>query len=86
MKEKEVITISIESDVKMIAEEIFSQFGMTKSEAIELFYHQVALTKKMPFVEKNPNQETINAMQELESKENLVNYKNFAELRLELGV
>ncbi len=46
MKEKESITISIESDLKKIAEEMFEQFGMTKNEAIELFYRQVALTKK----------------------------------------
>ena len=86
MKEKELITISIESDIKKIAEEIFEQFGMTKSEAIESFYRQVAVTKKMPFVQRNPNKETIKAMQELESKENLITYKDFAELRQDLGV
>ena len=86
MKEKESITISIESDLKKIAEEIFEQFGMTKNEAIELFYRQVALTKKIPFVQRNMNQETIQTMQELKSKENLTTYDKFADLRQDLGV
>jgi addiction module RelB/DinJ family antitoxin len=86
MKEQEAINISIESEIKTIAEEIFSQFGLTKSEAIELFYRQVALTKNIPFIQENFNQETINAFKELEAKEDLTTYNNFAELRQDLGV
>ncbi|MCU0541057.1 MAG: type II toxin-antitoxin system RelB/DinJ family antitoxin [Oscillatoriaceae cyanobacterium Prado104] len=86
MKEQEAINISIESEIKTIAEEIFRQFGLTKSEAIELFYRQVALTKNIPFIQENFNQETINAFEELEAKEDLTTYNNFAELRKDLGV
>jgi addiction module RelB/DinJ family antitoxin len=86
MKEQEAINISIESEIKTIAEEIFSQFGLTKSEAIELFYRQVALTKNIPFIQENFNQETINAFKELEAKEDLTTYNDFAELRQDLGV
>ncbi|MGH2412998.1 MAG: type II toxin-antitoxin system RelB/DinJ family antitoxin [Microcystaceae cyanobacterium] len=86
MKEQELINISIESEIKTIAEEIFSQFGMTKSEAIELFYQQVALTKDIPFAQRNFNQKTIKAIQEVDAKEDLTTYKNFAELRHDLGV
>jgi addiction module RelB/DinJ family antitoxin len=86
MKEQEAINISIESEIKTIAEEIFSQFGLTKSEAIELFYRQVALTKNIPFIQKDFNQETINAFKELEAKEDLTIYNNFAEIRQDLGV
>ncbi|MBR8828164.1 MAG: type II toxin-antitoxin system RelB/DinJ family antitoxin [Gomphosphaeria aponina SAG 52.96 = DSM 107014] len=68
MKEKELINISIESEIKTIAEEVFSQFGMTKSEAIALFYQQVALTKNIPFALRNFNQETVKAMEELDAK------------------
>jgi len=59
---------------------------MTKSEAIELFYRQVALTKDIPFAHKNLNEKTIKAMEELNSKENLSSYENFAQLRHDLGV
>ena len=37
MQEQELINISVESNIKMMAEAIFEQFGMTKNEAIELF-------------------------------------------------
>ena len=86
MKEQESIKISIESEIKLAVEEIFEQFGMTKSEAIELFYRQVALTKDIPFAQRNLNQETITAIDELKSKENLTTYDNFAEIRHDLGV
>ncbi|HBE56061.1 MAG TPA: type II toxin-antitoxin system antitoxin, RelB/DinJ family [Cyanobacteria bacterium UBA11149] len=86
MKEQDLITISIESDVKAIVEDIFSQLGMTKSQAIELFYQQVALTKNIPFKTINLNEETIGAIEELNDKENLNSYNTFAELRQELGV
>ena len=59
---------------------------MTSSEAVELFYRQVALTKDIPFINRNLNEETIEAMEELKSKDNLSTYKNFAQLRHDLGV
>ena len=86
MKEKELIKISIESDIKAVVEEIFEKFGMTKSEAIELFYHQVALTKDIPFAHRNLNEQTIQAIEELNSQENLTSYESFAQLRQDLGV
>ena len=86
MEEKEVINISIEPEIKAVVEEIFEQFGITKSEAIELFYRQVALTKDIPFADRNLNEETIKAIEELKSKENLKTYESFAELRQDLGV
>ncbi|NER97158.1 MAG: type II toxin-antitoxin system RelB/DinJ family antitoxin [Symploca sp. SIO1B1] len=86
MKEKELINISIESDIKAAVEEIFKQFGITKSEAVELFYRQVALTKNIPFVHKNLNKKTIEAIEELQSKEGLTTYETFSGLRQDLGV
>jgi addiction module RelB/DinJ family antitoxin len=86
MKEKEFINISIESEIKAVVEEVFEQFGITKSEAIELFYRQVALTKDIPFAQRNLNEATIKAIEEIKSKENLTTYESFAELRHDLGV
>jgi len=45
MQEQELINIFVESNIKTMAEAIFEQLGITKGEAIELFYRQVALTK-----------------------------------------
>jgi addiction module RelB/DinJ family antitoxin len=86
MKEQELINISIESEIKAEVEEIFKQFGITKNEAIELFYRQIALTKDISFFQKKLQEETIKAFEELNTKENLSTYKSFAELRQDLGV
>ena len=74
MQEQELINISVESNIKIMAEAIFEQFGMTKSEAIELFYRQVALTKDISFLQKSLNTETIEAIEMVENNEGLTSY------------
>jgi addiction module RelB/DinJ family antitoxin len=86
MQEKKLISISIESHIKAIAEAIFEQFGMIKSEAIELFYRQVALTKDIPFIQRSLNDETIEAIKMIDDDEELTTYSSFAQLRQELEV
>jgi DNA-damage-inducible protein J len=86
MQEQELISISVESHLKAIAEAIFEQFGMTKSEAIELFYRQVALTKDIPFVQRSLNDETVEAIETIENNDELTTYSSFAQLRQELEV
>jgi len=86
MQEQELINISVESNIKIMAEAIFEQFGMTKSEAIELFYRQVALTKDISFLQKSLNNETIEAIEMIENNEGLTSYSSFAQLRQELEV
>ena len=86
MQEQELISISIESHIKAIAEAIFDQFGMTKSEAIELFYRQVALTKDIPFIQRSLNEETVEAIEMINNNDELTTYSSFAQLRQELEV
>lgn len=86
MTHKQLVNIAIETKTKEEADKVFSQLDITANEAVELFYRQVALYKTLPFSLKNPNQKTINAIQELELKENLPVYKTFAQLRQDLGV
>lgn len=86
MQEQELISISVESHLKAIAEAIFEKFGMTKSEAIELFYRQVALTKDIPFIQRSLNDETVDAIETIENNDELTTYSSFAQLRQELEV
>jgi len=86
MQEQELISISIESHIKAIAEAIFEQFGMTKSEAIELFYRQVALTKDIPFIQRSLNNETVETIKMIDNNDELTTYSSFAQLRQELEV
>ncbi len=50
------------------------------------FYRQVAMTKNIPFVHRNLNKKTIEAIQEIDDKENLMSYDSFSELRQDLEV
>jgi antitoxin component of RelBE/YafQ-DinJ toxin-antitoxin module len=59
---------------------------MTKSEAIELFYRQVALTKDIYFIQKSLNNETIEMIEMIENNDGLTSYSSFAQLRQELKV
>lgn len=86
MQEQELISISVESHIKAIAEAIFEQFGMTKSEAIELFYRQVALTKDITFIQRSLNNETVDAIEKIDNNDELTTYSSFAQLRQELEV
>ncbi len=86
MEKQESIDIIIDSETKKIAESVFEQFGMTKSEAIALFYRQVAKTKDIPFIEKSPNDTTVKAMEELKKKDSLSTYNTFTDIRNDLGV
>ncbi len=86
MQEQELINISVESNIKTMAEAIFEQFGMTKSEAIELFYRQVALTKDIYFIQKSLNSETVEAIEMIENNDGLTSHSSFAQLRQELKV
>jgi addiction module RelB/DinJ family antitoxin len=86
MQEQELINISIESNIKTMAEAIFEQFGITKSEAIELFYRQVALTKDIYFIPKSLNSTTVEAIEMVENNDGLTSYSSFTQLRQELEV
>ena len=86
MKKQESIDIIIDSETQKIAESVFEKFGITKSEAVELFYRQVAATKDIPFIEKKLNDTTIKAIEELKEKENLSTYTSFADIRDDLEV
>ena len=64
---KQTTSIKLDSDVKQEAQKIFAQLGLTLGEAVNLFLNQVRLNKGLPFEVKIPNEETLQAMQEVES-------------------
>jgi DNA-damage-inducible protein J len=60
------INARIEPDVKEKAESIFAALGLSASDAIGLFYRQVAFRRGLPFDVYVPNATTIAALEELE--------------------
>ncbi len=76
MSKTATINSRIEPDLKAEAEAIFSQLGLSTSEALTLFYKQVSLHHGLPFEVRLPNEATAKAIDELESG-NGVRYDRF---------
>lgn len=60
------INVRVTKDVKAQAEELFASFGITLSEAINMFLHKSLMVEGLPFDLKQPkyNKETIAAFKE----------------------
>jgi len=61
--------IRTEQEVKDEAEKIFQSFGVTITDAVNIFLRKSIMVRGIPFdlIQSNPNQETLNAMQEIEN-------------------
>jgi DNA-damage-inducible protein J len=90
-QEKEVIcmaktatmTIRLDPAVKSEAEEIYSHYGMSLTEAITVFFHKSLAVRGLPF-DLRPSAVTVEAMREVEDMkrhpENYKGYKNAQEM------
>lgn len=80
---KSRISSRIDSDLKNKSEAILQELGIKPSQAITMFYTQIAERKEFPLELKSPNQETIDAL-----NEDISDYKRYSsvdELMLNLN-
>jgi len=81
----QMINARIEPKLKRSAERIFSEIGISTTEAIRLFLKQVELHRGLPFSVSIPNAETVAAMvaamREANNPSTLKRYRSFRELR-----
>ena len=80
MSKSSRIEARIDNDLKQAAEAIFSQLGVSPSEAIRMFYRQVSLHKGFPFDIRIPNAETIAALQELNQPDGLIRHNSVEDM------
>ena len=85
MAKTETIRARVDAKLKAQAEEVLEKLGLNASEAIRLFYRQVALRKGLPFDVKLPNAETRRAMKELDQGQGLAS-PDAATMFEELGI
>ncbi len=66
-------SISIDSEVKAQAQELFSEFGMDLSTAVNIFLKQAIYERSIPFTIRReiPNEVTLKAMDDAESGEGM---------------
>ena len=78
---KTATSITIDSDIKAKAQELFADFGMDLSTAINIFLRQSIRENSIPFTISRdvPNSDTIIAMREVEDmKKHPENYKSYS--------
>ena len=80
------VQVRIEPELKQAAETVFSELGITSGEAIRMFYAQVKMRGGIPFEVVIPNQDTLDAMKEVEQSNDLEKFDSFKDLRKKLGV
>jgi len=75
MAKTTTLNIRIDPDTKEAAEKLFSNFGITITDAVNMFLHQSLLSDGLPFSVKipQPNANTLAAMQDIE---NIINNKS----------
>jgi len=82
----EMIRARVEPSIKTKAEKIFEKLGLNASKAINIFYHQVCITKSIPFDLRIPNKETLKAIKDVDQKKNLVKCKNAEDMFKKLRI
>jgi DNA-damage-inducible protein J len=66
----------IEPEIKDAAESVLQQLGVKPTEAIRMFYTQIALRKALPFDVKIPNEETEGALLDSRLGRNLESFES----------
>jgi len=86
MAKTESIRARVDSKLKADAEAVLAKLGLSASDAIRLFYKQVAMRKGLPFDVVLPNSATRRAIRDVEEGKGLTKYGDTQELFEKLGL
>lgn len=64
MPKSAFVNVRVDPETKEQAEHVFSELGLSTSEAVTLFLRQVILRRGLPFDVRLPNEETLAALRE----------------------
>lgn len=70
----------IQPEIKEKAEDILRRLGLSPTEAIRMFYTQIALRNGLPFEVAIPNEETVSALEDSRTGRNLERFDSVEEL------
>ena len=85
MAKTAMVRARVEPELKRRAEKLFSELGLSTTQAITLFYKQVAMHQGLPFSIRIPNAETIEAMRQAQDHDDLVEYSSLEDLKHSLS-
>jgi DNA-damage-inducible protein J len=80
MSQTAVIHARIDPATKAATEKILDSLGMTPTEAIRLFYRQIALRKEFPIELHVPNKLTASVLQKSDSNQEIERFENVNDL------
>ena len=80
MAKTAMIRARTDEKLKEQVEGIFHKLGMTATEAINLFYRQVKMTRGLPFPVRLPNGETRRTLEKSARGEDVKTFKNVEDL------
>ena len=86
MSKSAYVRARIEPDLKIQAEAIFSEFGVTATQVITMLYKQVSRKHEIPLDLSLPNKETAKAIEEARKGEGVVRCKDVDDMFDKLGI
>ena len=76
----------IDGGLKKDVENILGRLGLNTTQAITLFFHQIALRKGLPFDVMIPNEETRKVFEETDEGKNLIACSDAEDMFSKLGI
>lgn len=86
MAKTATIRARIEPRLKQEVDKLFKEMGLTTTEAINLFYHQVMLRKGLPFNIVIPNETTEKVFKDTDLRRNLIRCEDVDDMFDKLGI
>jgi len=86
MAKTALINARTEPDLKEEVEGILKKLGLSTTEAINIFFHQVKMRRGLPFPVEIPNEETLKTFRDSEAGKGLVECKDADDMFRKLGV
>lgn len=80
MSKTAVIQARIEPETKREAEAVLKHLGLSPTDAIRLFYRQIALRRGLPFVVAVPNRLTAATLRKSRSGKDVRSFENLDEM------
>jgi DNA-damage-inducible protein J len=80
MNKSAVVHARMEPQTKKKAERVLMQLGLTPTEAIRLFYHQISLRGGLPFAVRVPNEETRTVLKKSHQGEEVESFESLEEM------
>lgn len=80
MNQSAIIHARIDQETKTATEFILAKIGMTPTEAIRLFYRQIAIRKEFPIELRVPNKQTASVLSKSDKNKEIESFQSAQEL------